>query len=114
MKVVFCGTGWLPVVDAIRERVADDVVITVRDQQAPLIEQLRDANVILPSNCPIGREAIAAPENLQLIQQPAAGYDDYACVTACPVGAAFRTDPQTLLGKISGPLALRARKGHHQ
>ena len=22
-----------------------------------------------------------------------AGYDDYACVTACPVGAAFRIDP---------------------
>ena len=75
MKVVFCGTGWLPVVDSIRERVLDDVVITIRDPEAPLVDQLRDANVILPSNCRIDREAIEAPDNLQLIQQPAAGYD---------------------------------------
>ncbi len=27
-----------------------------------------------------------------------AGYDDYACVTACPTGAAFRTDPSAKLG----------------
>ncbi len=75
MKVVFCGTGWLPIVDSIRERVAADVVITIRDPEAPIVDQLCDANVILPSNCRIDREAIEAPENLQLIQQPAAGYD---------------------------------------
>ena len=75
MNVIFCGTGWLPVVDAIRERVPDDVVITIRDPEAPLLDQLRDANVILPSNCRIDREAIEAPDNLQLIQQPATGYD---------------------------------------
>ena len=45
MKVVFCGTGWLPVVDSIRERVPDDVVITIRNPEAPLVDQLRDANV---------------------------------------------------------------------
>jgi Fe-S-cluster-containing hydrogenase component 2 len=28
-----------------------------------------------------------------------AGYSDYACVTACPVGAAFRIDPASALGK---------------
>ena len=27
-----------------------------------------------------------------------AGFDDYACVTACPVGAAFRIDPAAALG----------------
>ncbi len=27
-----------------------------------------------------------------------AGYDNYACVTACPTGAAFRTDPSAKLG----------------
>ena len=39
------------------------------------MDQLRDANVILPSNCRIDREAIEAPIDLRLIQQPAAGYD---------------------------------------
>ncbi len=75
MKVVFCGTGWLPIVDAIRERVAAEVVITVRDPETPIVDQLGDAEVILPSNCRIDREAIEAPANLLLIQQPAAGYD---------------------------------------
>ncbi len=28
-----------------------------------------------------------------------AAYDDYACVTACPVGAAFRVEPDALLGR---------------
>lgn len=37
-----------------------------------------------------------------------AGYDDYACVTACPVGAAFRVDPTELVGE--GNIGLRARE----
>lgn len=32
-----------------------------------------------------------------------AGYDDYACVTACPVGAAFRIDPTTGTGARKRP-----------
>ena len=86
MKVGFCGTGWLPVVDSIRERVPDDVVITIRDPETPLVDQLRDANVILPSNCRIDREAIEAPDNLQLIQQPAAGFDDVDLTAAADRG----------------------------
>jgi len=37
-----------------------------------------------------------------------ADYDDYACVTACPVGAAFRIDPADI-GANDEPLAMAAR-----
>ncbi len=75
MRVVFCGTGWLPMVDAIRARLPAGTSIRLRDPHAPLVDELRDANVILPSNCVIDAAAIDAPRDLRLIQQPAAGID---------------------------------------
>jgi D-3-phosphoglycerate dehydrogenase len=75
MRVMFCGTGWLPIVDAIRARLPDGITVAVRDPARPIVEQLRDANVILPSNCHIDRAAIETPADLRLIQQPAAGID---------------------------------------
>jgi Fe-S-cluster-containing hydrogenase component 2/CRP-like cAMP-binding protein len=40
-----------------------------------------------------------------------AGHDDYACVTACPVGAAFRTDPQKIFaGKKDVVIGLEMKK----
>jgi CRP-like cAMP-binding protein/Fe-S-cluster-containing hydrogenase component 2 len=38
-----------------------------------------------------------------------AGYDDYACVTACPVGAASRVKPADILGKDGGAIGLMRR-----
>ena len=38
-----------------------------------------------------------------------AGYDDYACVTACPVGAAARVDPVDILGTGHGLIGAMAR-----
>jgi Fe-S-cluster-containing hydrogenase component 2 len=39
-----------------------------------------------------------------------AGYNDYACVTACPVGAAFRVDPRAVLGQEGAGGAADARR----
>ena len=39
-----------------------------------------------------------------------AGYDDYACVTACPVGAAFRIDdPAAAFGRADMVIGLDPR-----
>jgi phosphoglycerate dehydrogenase-like enzyme len=73
--VTFCGTGWLPIVDAIRERLPPGASIRVRDHGRPLATELVDTNVILPSNARIDAAAIAAPRDLRLIQQPAVGYE---------------------------------------
>lgn len=39
-----------------------------------------------------------------------AGYDDYACVSACPVGAAFRVDPQKILAADTASVGLAMRR----
>jgi len=75
MRLVFCGTGWFPVVDAIRERLPPGNTIGIRDTAKPIVEELRECEVILPSNARIDAEAIAAPKNLVLIQQPAVGHE---------------------------------------
>jgi phosphoglycerate dehydrogenase-like enzyme len=75
MRLVYCGTGWLPVVDLIRERLPLGASIAVRDPSRPVREQLADADVILPSNVAIDDAALAAAPRLRLIQQPAAGVD---------------------------------------
>jgi len=73
--VTFCGTGWLPMVDYIRERLPAGASIRVRDFGRPLAADLVDTNVILPSNARIDAAAIGAPRDLRLIQQPAVGYE---------------------------------------
>jgi phosphoglycerate dehydrogenase-like enzyme len=75
VQILFCGTGWLEMVDAIRARLPADARIRARDLARPLVDQLADVNVILPSNARLDAAAIAAPHDLVLIQQPAAGYE---------------------------------------
>lgn len=73
MRILFCGTGWLEVVDCIRQRLDPEHTIEIWDRTVPLAEALADVDVILPSNMRIDAAAIAAPRRLALIQQPAAG-----------------------------------------
>jgi phosphoglycerate dehydrogenase-like enzyme len=75
LDVVFCGTGWLPMVDAVRERLPEGATLRVRDHVRPLAEEVASAHVILPSNGHIDAEAIRAAGDLRLIQQPAVGVD---------------------------------------
>ena len=79
VRVVFCGTGWLPVVDAIRERLAGlglaDARVEAADRSRPLAPQLAECEVVLPSNAPFQRELILGMPRLRLIQQPAVGHE---------------------------------------
>ena len=40
-----------------------------------------------------------------------AGYDYYACVHACPVGAAMRVDPVEVFGRTDLLIGLEMKKG---
>lgn len=74
MRVLYCGTGWLPMVELIRQRLPGHE-ITFRDAQRPLEEQVEGIDVLIPSNFPLHRSVIEAAPRLRLIQQSAAGYE---------------------------------------
>jgi phosphoglycerate dehydrogenase-like enzyme len=73
MKLLFCGSGWLPIVDQIAARLPTGSFLTCWDRRAPLARVVGDVDVLLPSNAAITAEVLAAADRLRLIQQPAAG-----------------------------------------
>jgi len=73
MRLLFCGSGWLPIVDQITARLPEGATIARWDRRAPLASAVADIHVLLPSNAEITPEVIAAAPRLRLIQQPAAG-----------------------------------------
>jgi phosphoglycerate dehydrogenase-like enzyme len=62
-------------VDRIRARLPLGVTVRARDLTRPLLDEIKDADVILPSNARIDASAIDAAPRLILIQQPAVGTD---------------------------------------
>jgi phosphoglycerate dehydrogenase-like enzyme len=74
VRVLFCGSGWFPIADAIAERLPGSSV-EIWDRSIPLARSVAGIDVILPSNGRIDAAVIAAAESLVLIQQPASGYD---------------------------------------
>ena len=75
MQLLYCGSGWLPIVDYIRARLPAGAAIEIWDRNVPLVERVRDVDVLLPSAAAITANVIAAAPKLRLIQQPAAGTD---------------------------------------
>jgi len=75
MRLLFCGSGWLPIVDHIAARLPSGTTITRWDRTRPLASVVGDVDVLLPSNAAITPDVIAAAQRLRLIQQPAAGTD---------------------------------------
>jgi len=75
MHLLFCGSGWLPIVDAIAVRLPAGATIATWDRRGPLAGAVAEVDVLLPSNAHITPEVIHAAPRLRLIQQPAAGTD---------------------------------------
>jgi phosphoglycerate dehydrogenase-like enzyme len=75
MRLLFCGSGWLPIVEQIRMRLPEGASIATWDRASPLAGVVTDVEILLPSNAVITPEVIAAAPRLRLIQQPAAGTD---------------------------------------
>lgn len=75
---MFCGTGWLDVVPRIERALREvgvDAIVVARDARRPLVEQLHDVDVALPSNAPFGPREFAAAKIVRLVQQPAVGFE---------------------------------------
>jgi phosphoglycerate dehydrogenase-like enzyme len=75
MRLLFCGSGWLPIVDQITARLPEGASIATWDRRAPLASVVGEIDVLLPSNAVITPEVVTAAPRLRLIQQPAAGTD---------------------------------------
>jgi phosphoglycerate dehydrogenase-like enzyme len=73
MRLLFCGSGWLPIVDQIAARLPHGATITTWDRRGPLADAVSAIDVLLPSNAAITPDVVAAAPRLRLIQQPAAG-----------------------------------------
>ena len=73
MRLLFCGSGWLPIVDHIAARLPPGASIGCWDLITPLAHVVANIDVLLPSNAAITHDVIAAASRLRLIQQPAAG-----------------------------------------
>jgi phosphoglycerate dehydrogenase-like enzyme len=95
VKLLYCGFGWLPIVDHIAARLGRQHSITRWDLVTPLVEVVRDADVLLPSTAHITADVMAASPGLRLIQQPAAGVECVDRAAALARGIAVCNAPGT-------------------
>ncbi len=95
MRLLFCGSGWLPIVDLIAARLPPDATITAWDRRAPLASAVAEIDVLLPSDAVITPEVIAAAPRLRLIMQPAAGTERIDRASAVARGIPICNAPGT-------------------
>jgi phosphoglycerate dehydrogenase-like enzyme len=73
VKILFCGSGWLPIVETIEAQLPPHHQLVRWDRRRPLALEVGEAEVLLPSNGHVDDEVLAAAPKLRLIQQPAVG-----------------------------------------
>jgi len=95
MRILFCGSGWLPMVERIAARLPSDMTIACWDREQPLASCVAAVDVLLPSNAHIDAAVIAAATRLRLIQQPAAGIEGIDRVAAAARGIPICNAPGT-------------------
>ena len=95
MKILFCGSGWLPIVDRIAARLPAADALASWDRKAPLVDVIAEVDVLLPSNAHISAAAITAANRLRLIQQPAAGTEGIDKAAAAARGIPVCNAPGT-------------------
>jgi phosphoglycerate dehydrogenase-like enzyme len=90
VQILFCGSGWLDIVDLIAARLPATDRIRSWDRRRSLVDEVLAAptDVILPSNGLVDARVIAAAteHGLRLIQQPAAGTDGIDVAAAAARG----------------------------
>ena len=95
VRLLFTGSGWLPIVDHIAARLGEGSSIAIWDRTRPLVDAVREIDVLLPSNAHITGDVIRAAERLRLIQQPAAGTEGIDRTVAAERGIPICNAPGT-------------------
>lgn len=86
LEILFCGSGWLAIVDEIRARLDPGDRLRSWDRATPLADAVAGVDVLLPSNGRVDAAVIAAATACRLIQQPAAGTDGIDRAAAAAAG----------------------------
>ncbi|KAB2890229.1 MAG: hydroxyacid dehydrogenase [Kofleriaceae bacterium] len=90
VHILFCGSGWLDIVDLIASRLSPADKLRSWDRRRSLVDEVLAAptDVILPSNALVDARVIGAAveHGLRLIQQPAAGTDGIDLAAAAARG----------------------------
>jgi phosphoglycerate dehydrogenase-like enzyme len=86
MKLLFCGSGWLPIAETMASKLPPQHQLAIWDRTRPLMEAVADADVLLPSNARIHEAVLAAATKLRLIQQPAVGTEGIEIAAAVARG----------------------------
>lgn len=89
MELLFCGSGWLSIVDEIARRLPPGDRLRAWDRTRPLVDEVRahPPDVLLPSNGHVDAAVIdAAAPRLRLIMQPAVGTDSIELAAAIARG----------------------------
>jgi len=81
MKILFCGSGWKTAADRVRKRMGS-FTFQMQNMKRPLIEQVADVDVIIPTMEKITSEIIFAAKKLKLIQQFGVGLEGVDLETA--------------------------------
>ena len=95
MRILYCGSGWLPIVDAIRARLPARSTIEVWDRAIPLTTAIEPIDVVIPSNAYLTAKVIGSAPTLRLIQQTAAGTERIDHATAESFGIPVCNAPGT-------------------
>lgn len=93
--MVYCGSGWWPLVDRLRAHLPERVILDVWAQRGPLAAAIAGAQVVLPSNAGLPGTLIQETPSLRLIQQPAAGFDGIDLAIAQSLGVPVCNAPGT-------------------
>ncbi len=86
VRLLYCGSGWLPIVDAIAARLPAGSTIELWDRATPLVTAIEPYDVVIPSNAYLTSKVIGAAPSLRLIQQTAAGTEKIDHVAAASFG----------------------------
>jgi len=95
VNVLFCGSGWLPIVDAIAARLPAGVALATWDRTLSLVDSVAEVDVLLPSNAHVTDDVIRAATRLRLVQQPAAGTEGIARTAIAERGIPLCNAPGT-------------------
>ena len=88
MKILFCGAGWKTAAERVKDSLkGTDFEFEMQDMDRPLIEQVADVDVIIPTMEKITEEIIGAAKQFKLIQQFGVGLEGVNKEAANEAGA---------------------------